>query len=169
MEIWKSIKHYENLYMVSNRGDVKALNYNNTGTEKLLKPYKTSTGYYKVTLSKDKTKKIIPVHRLVAEAFIPNPNSKQEINHIDGNKANNSETNLEWTTRSENTTHAIKSGLVTRHAQRPIKQKDIESNVVLKTYKSMCEAERLLGIRHEGISACVRGKKNDYAGYKWSY
>ena len=117
-EIWKDIEGYEGLYQVSTYGNIKSLpkvRRNGTGTyiqkERLLKPSNTSTGYKKVELCKDGKRKGFKVHRLVAIAFIPNPDNKPEVNHIDGNKINNNIDNLEWVTSSEKTIHAYETGL----------------------------------------------------------
>ena len=117
-EVWKDIEGYEGLYQVSTCGNVKSLpkvRRNGTGTyiqkERLLKPSNTSTGYKKVELCKDGKRKGFKVHRLVAIAFIPNPDNKPEVNHIDGNKINNNIDNLEWVTSSENSVHAYETGL----------------------------------------------------------
>ena len=117
-EVWKDVEGYEGLYQVSTCGNVKSLpkvRRNGTGTyiqkERLLKPSNTSTGYKKVELCKDGKRKGFKVHRLVAIAFIPNPDNKPEVNHIDGNKINNNIDNLEWVTSSENSIHAYETGL----------------------------------------------------------
>lgn len=119
MEEWKDIKGYEGLYMISSLGRVKSLqprggNRNGMprkGKEHILTPYISSTGYYKVSLVKNNKRSDKRIHRLLASAFIPNPNNKPNINHIDGNKLNNRIDNLEWCTQKENTIHAIETGL----------------------------------------------------------
>lgn len=118
MEEWKDIEGYEGLYQVSDQGNVKSLarKRNNskgsyTQKERILKQSNTTTGYKKVELVKNGQKKSLRVHRLVAQAFIPNPENKPEVNHIDGNKTNNFVSNLEWVTSSENTTHAYTAKL----------------------------------------------------------
>lgn len=98
-EIYKDIKGYEGLYQVSNLGNVKSLNYNKTGKEKTLIPHITGSGYLSISLGRKYRQYI---HRLVAEAFIPNPNNLETVNHKDENKQNNSVQNLEWMTNKEN-------------------------------------------------------------------
>lgn len=116
MEIWKSIPGFEEMYIISNYGNVKGLqrqkiaNINGSKTivcERSLKPYKggKNQGYLRVCLSKDNKKTIGVIHRLVAELFIPNTFNKPAVNHIDGNKYNNNVSNLEWVTNSENMQH----------------------------------------------------------------
>lgn len=115
-EIWKEIKDYPN-YEVSNFGRVRTLKYFSNVTKKyydrilVLKQKTSYCGYNHVGLSNKDGRKTKVVHKLVAKAFIPNPNNLREINHKDGNKQNNSVTNLEWCSRSDNIKHAYKMGL----------------------------------------------------------
>lgn len=100
MEIWKDIADYEGLYQVSNRGRVKSLPRNGTvKAKKILTLHKDSKGSYNVSLSKNGKRKIAYVHRLVAEAFLPNPDNLPQVFHIDGNPANNDVANLYWCTQ----------------------------------------------------------------------
>lgn len=119
-EIWKSVVGYEGLYEVSNLGRVKSVSkivkYRRWGAttekklnEKIIKP--SASLYYHVTLSNDRIKKDFLVHRLVAIAFLPNPESLPDLNHKDGNKLNPLLDNLEWVTKSENHKHAYRIGL----------------------------------------------------------
>lgn len=99
-EIWKNIKGYDGKYQVSNKGNVRSTNYNNTGKTKLLKLKLNRYGYYQVYLSKNNIKKGFMVGRLVAEAFIPNPQNKPKVLHI-GEVTNNNVENLMWAYESE--------------------------------------------------------------------
>ena len=110
IEIWKPVKGFEN-YEVSNLGQVKSLNYNRTKEAKILRLCKNKDGYLCVHLHKNGKGYAKKVHRLVTAAFIPNPEGKTEVNHIDGNKTNNRVENLEWATHSENMHHAWETGL----------------------------------------------------------
>lgn len=103
---FRFIEGYEGLYSVSDSGEVFSYRSN-----KLLSKTKTTTGYYKVELYKDGSKKSLKVHRLVAMAFIPKIEYKPFINHKDGNKLNNNVENLEWCTQKENVNHALTTGL----------------------------------------------------------
>ncbi|MBQ9488273.1 MAG: NUMOD4 motif-containing HNH endonuclease [Selenomonadaceae bacterium] len=108
-EIWRDVKDFEGIYQVSNLGRVKSF----YGKEpRILKPGEHWNGYLGVVLFKNDHRKTYSVHRLIAEAFIPNPENKSMVNHKDGNKQNNCLENLEWATRSENVLHAHKIGLV---------------------------------------------------------
>lgn len=100
-EEWRDIEGYEGLYQVSNKGNVKSLNYRRSGKEKKLRPEKLN-GYLLVCLSKDKKHKGFLVHRLVAKYFLENPDNLPVVNHKDENKENNSSENLEWCTQRYN-------------------------------------------------------------------
>lgn len=104
-EIWKSVSH---VHEVSNLGRIRNLNGN------VLKPWISTTGYYNVKFIIEGTRKNIKLHRLICEAFIPNPDNKPDVNHIDGNKLNNNAWNLEWCTHLENMQHASSNGLINR-------------------------------------------------------
>jgi len=118
-EVWKDIIGYSGYYLVSNFGRIKSIigwnGHKYIDINKILIPnvQKTKNNYkrLKITLTKNKSRKCYSVHRLVAEAFIPNPNEKPEINHIDSNPLNNNINNLEWCTHQENVIHSYKYGL----------------------------------------------------------
>lgn len=115
MEIWKDIEGYENLYQVSTYGRIKSLSHiNNLGRlrpECILGIRLSDRGYHSAVLYNNGKPKSFRVHQLVARAFIPNPNNKPHVNHLDGVKGNNLVENLEWVTISENAKHAFKTGL----------------------------------------------------------
>ena len=181
MEEWRNIKDYDGLYQVSNLGMVKSLNFNKTGVEKILKIGKKN-GYAYVTLYKKGTTRTFRIHRLVATTFIPNPDNKPDVNHIDGNKDNNSAINLEWVTKSENQLHAWKIGLnkiTEKHIQSAIRnskifhskkiaQYDKQGNFI-KEWVSIADAEKCLKIPNPNIVACCKGKRKTAGGYLWRY
>lgn len=107
-EIWKPVVGYEGLYEVSNFGRVKSLNCYNYKEPRIMKLGKRPDGYLSVGLSKNNTQKTKTVHRLVAEAFIPNPNNLEMVNHRDEDRTNNHVENLEWCTRAYNQLHSLK-------------------------------------------------------------
>ena len=115
-EIWVDIIGYVGKYQVSNKGNVRALAFNNGNKVRLLKPSKTGKDrkYLTVSLYNNGVRKHFKVHRLVAEAFLVNTDNKPQVNHINGNTFDNSLENLEWATNSENQLHAWKTGLQNR-------------------------------------------------------
>jgi len=111
MEIWKDVKGYEGIYQISNKGRIKKVN-----TDNILKPSLAGKGYFRIGLRKDKKPKYYYIHRLVAEAFIPNVDNKEFVNHKDLNKLNNNVDNLEWCTPKENNNyrgHQLKRNIST--------------------------------------------------------
>lgn len=132
MEVWKQIDGYEN-YEVSNLGRVRSLPKKTRKGIRVLKPIKQS--YLTVDLCKDGVVKKHLIHRIVAKEFISNPEMKQEVNHKDGNKHNNSIDNLEWVTRCENRKHAFDIGLQSAKGSKNSQSKLNESQV-LEIFKS---------------------------------
>lgn len=175
-ENWKDVVGYEGLYQVSDKGNVKSLKSN---SPKLLKQSPTNCGYMKVQLYQNGKGKMLYVHRLVAKAFLPNPQQKEEINHLDGNKANNVLSNLEWTSRSENQLHAINIGLresspmtgrygALNHNSKAIIQKDLNGNIIAK-WDSIASAARSISCSPSQISNCLCGRKKTAKGFLWEY
>lgn len=110
-EIWRKIEGFEK-YEVSNLGRVRSLDYKHTGEIKVLRPILNRYGYLRINLYKNSKLCSRSIHRLVAQAFILNPENKKQVNHIDANKQNNIVSNLEWCTNLENMQHARDMGLL---------------------------------------------------------
>lgn len=165
-EIWKDIKDYEGLYQVSNLGNVKSLNYKRTNTARLLKPYSNKKGYLVLRLQR----KIVQVHRLVAQAFIPNPLHLPEVNHKDENKVNNAVSNLEWCDNNYNINYGTRNKRASlsniNHPKHSKAVQCIETNIV---YLSAMEAERQTGINAKLIRRVCIGKRKTTGGYHWKY
>ena len=165
LEIWRDIKNYEGIYEVSNLGRIKSISRNGTIKEnRILKPNKVM-GYSQVGLQKYGTRKYKKIHRLVAEAFIPNPENKKEVNHKDGNKANNCVDNLEWVTTSENQLHSyykLKNNI------KSVIQLSL-NNEIIKEWESIAKVEQELKISNADICKCCKGKRKTAGGYKWRY
>lgn len=176
-EIWKDIDGYIGKYQVSNLGKVRSLPRNGTVRYKrILKIQTDRKGYNYVSFHKKKFK----VHRLVAEAFIPNPENKPQVNHIDGNKINNCVNNLEWATAQENIQHSLKTGLrdyrkikkALQYARlkniKPIIQYDLLGNFI-KRWESATEIQKCLGYKAQNIGACCLGKYKKSNGFIWRF
>ena len=159
-EQWRAVEGYPE-YEVSNLGRVK-------GHGKIMKPYKHRVTYKMVDLYKS-GKRVARgmVHRMVANAFIPNPDNKPEVNHIDGNPSNNRVDNLEWVTHYENHLHAHRTGLIPEKNRMKRTGKFTLDGVLLETYISMSEAARKNGIRYQDVQKMCSGIKKSYDGYTY--
>ena len=176
METWKAIAEYEGLYEVSDMGRVKSLKF---GNERILKPRKDAWGYLQVGLYKDGKSKNSKVHRLVAKAFIPNPQGLETVNHKDEDKTNNFASNLEWMsvkdnnnygTRNKRAGEAIsKANINNQMFSKKVQMFDKKTGELLSTFPSTCEAERVTGINQGNISKCCIGKRKSAGGYIWRY
>ena len=162
-EIWKPVLGYEGLYEVSNWGRVKSLNYNHSGKEKILKPVTYKSGYLYVVLSKNNKRKHFLIHRLVAEAFIPNTDNLPQVNHKDENPLNNVVSNLEWCTSSYN----INYGTRNEKISKKVLQYDLEGNFI-REWVSTRECGRN-GYNYSSVAACCRGKRKKYKGFIFKY
>ena len=169
MEHWKAISGYDGLYEVSDMGRVKSLNYNHTHKEKILRPVKGRKGYLQVSLYKDGQIKNWKVHRLVAEAFIPNPQCMETINHLDEVKTNNSASNLEWMSIKDNNNYGTHNKRVAESLSKQVKMFDKSTGELLASFPSTMEAKRVTGINNCNISQCCNGKRKSAGGYIWRY
>lgn len=179
IEIWKDIKGYEGLYQISNLGNLKSIK---KGNNKLIK-LQNNQRYYRNNLWKNCKYKTFSIHRLVAEAFIPNPNNFNIINHKDGNKLNNCVDNLEWCTQSHNVKESHRLGLQIQGVNgykfpkgnipwniKRINQYDLNGNFI-KTWDTIKSANVSLnnGKYTCNISLCLKGKTKTAYGYIWRY
>ena len=196
-EIWKDIYFlqdgieydYRNLYQVSNFGNIKSLNYNKTGKEKIMKLSKNTNGYLDIMLFKNKKHKIFRVHRLVAHMFLSETYfDGAEINHKDENKENNYVDNLEWCNRRENCNYGNRNKNISKNnyihniekekhpmygktyenspLSKKVSQFDLDGNLI-KIWNCIKEAEEKLKINN--ISACCRYKRKSAGGFIWRY
>lgn len=167
------------LYQISNLGNVKSLNYNHTGRPKLLSPKNHHTGYKFVMLCKDGRKTNKTVHVLVASAFLPNTAGKPCVNHIDGDKSNNTAGNLEWVTYKENTQHAIKTNLrrpaimegrtgTKNPLSVPVIQFSKDGRQIRK-WGCISDAARSIKCTPAQIINCCAGRHKTCHGYIWKY
>ena len=164
-EIWLPVVGYEGLYEVSNLGNVKSLKF---GKTRVLKPVFTSVGYLQVGLWKNRKRQMKQVHRLVAEAFIPNQKALPQVNHKDECKTNNAVSNLEWCTCKYNINHGTRNARVAAAKSKPVQQLSFDGSLIT-TWPSTHEAWRQTGVKQGNICSCCNGKLHSTGGYKWQY
>lgn len=173
-EIWKDIEGYEGLYQVSNLGRTKSLKRKFVKEEKILTYTKNKKGYLQVSLTKNGKTKTERVNRLVAKTFIPNPKNLPQVNHIDGNKLDNSIENLEWCDCKYNINEAWKIGLNKKrfgrenNRSRKVEQYDLNGNFI-RTWDTIKQAADKLKINTANIIACCQGKYKKSHGFIWRY
>ena len=170
-EVWKDIVGYEGLYQVSNLGRIKAIR---NDADKILTAQKKQSGYIGCSLSKNGVVKHYKVHRLVAEAFIPNIENKPQINHINGIKTDNNVYNLEWCTARENINHSFRAGLSKgrRDGENKLSKKVRQyslNGAFIKEWESAMQIQRELGFNNSAISACCLNKQKQSYGYIWRH
>lgn len=178
-EIWKPVAGFEN-YEVSNLGRIKSLNYNRTGKEKIMKPMKERNGYLRVELCRNGKIKNFLVHRLIATAFIKNPEGFEQVNHKDENKINNCVDNLEFCDCKYNINYGTHNErMIAAQRNHPSKSKAVEASrfsdfrTIKLRYSSTAEADRN-GYSSGNVSKCCRGcfnreGNNKYRGLYWRY
>lgn len=164
-EIWKNIFGYEGLYQISNHGRVKSLKF---GKEKILKSRKDKYGYHQVILSKEGKIKNHLIHRLVAYAFIDNPNNLPQVNHKDEDKTNNMVENLEYCDRIYNLNYGTHNERMAKAKSIPILQFTKQGEFI-KKWDSAIQVERVLGFNSCNIYMCCKGRRKSAHDYKWRY
>lgn len=162
LEEWRDAIGFEDFYEVSNYGNVRSKDSRN-----MLCGGLNSYGYKVFILSKNRMRYTCKGHRLVAMAFIPNPENKHDVNHKDGDKANNFVDNLEWVTRGENVTHARET-LSVDYSQKPVVQVTISGDVIA-IWASASIAGRILNIAPQMIGACCRYTAPTAGNFVWRY
>lgn len=162
VELWKDIEGFEGLYQVSNLGRIKSCFREGTKGG-IIKQFLIDR-YMKVHLYKGGESIFYFVHRLVAIAFIPNPDKKPQVNHINGNKYDNRAINLEWTTSQENIQHAIDTGL-----RQFKKVGQFKNGVLINEYINCLQASKQTGIPQPNIWYCLNGKHKSCGGFEWRY
>ena len=172
-EIWKDITGYDGVYQVSDMGRVKRLIGYRCRKERILKTFDNGNGYPFVVLCKDGVSKEYYVHRLVAEAFLPNPNNLPCVNHINEVKTDNRSENLEYCDHAYNNSYGnritrIAKSMTNGKLSKSILQYSLDGDFI-KEYPSANEVERQLGFSQGNISKCCLGKYKQMYGYKWHY
>lgn len=173
-EIWKPVIGYEGLYEVSNLGRVKGLERQGNWRDNILTQCMIGN-YVKVSLTVNGKSQNKLVHRLVAQAFIPNPENKPEVNHKDGNKLNNCLDNLEWVTKSENIKHAYRTGLITKEVtkSRTDKMHDAVKKRVMRddgvVFDSVADAAVSVKVSASMVSNMLHGRQNTAGGHVFKF
>ena len=171
--VFKAIKEFEGIYEISNNGKVLSIRRNIIKRNTISK-----RGYHMITLNKNGKTYSRYIHRLVAEAFLNNTNNKEQVNHIDGCKANNHIDNLEWCTDRENREHAVRSGLIdykrsakesAKVTSKPVLRICLHTRLVLSEYPSINEAARIYNTDSSTLTKVCKGKMKKCAGYVWEY
>lgn len=172
IEVWKDIEGYEGRYQVSNKGRVKSLPrklWNGEGwfdyEGKIFTPRLDNHKYPMVDLTTKGKTKIYRIHRLVAKAFIPNPNGYNVVNHIDCNTENNNVDNLEWCTHKHNTQHALKHGGLKNLMKRV---KVLETGEIYPSIHECARAMTEYNVDFRHVSACMKGKLKSHAGFHFA-
>lgn len=172
-EEWEEVEGYPG-YSVSTEGRVMSYRLKEP---KELAQQTTKCGYKYVRLSISKNKsKYSLIHRLVAKAFVPNPDNKPQVNHIDGDKSNNKASNLEWVSAKENTRHAYELGLrdnntLARNGKsnsKPVSQIDVKTGRVIATFPSVSEV-RHHGFDRAAVQRCCYVRKDTHKGFRWRF
>ena len=182
-EIWKDIEGYEGLYQVSNLGRVRSLGrtINRMTRWGTVKPYTISGRVLKILSASfdacyvhlfdiNGTSTNHTVHRLVAKAFIPNPNNLSDVNHKDENRKNNNVENLEWMSHVDNCNYGTRNDRSKVKRSKPVQQIDADGNIVAE-YPSVIDAWRATGIHRSQIHGCANNLSNykTAGGYRWKY
>lgn len=174
-EEWRPITGYEGLYEVSNYGNVRSVTRKVRCRGQGYRAIKSrprqiqqrGNGYLFVSLCKNGKHKMFSVHRLVADAFIPNPNKFPQVNHRDEDKTNNHVENLEWCTSVYNAWYGTAIARAANSESVPVNA--YKDGFLLATFRSAMEAERMTGINHTSISSCLHGKLKAAGGYEWKF
>ena len=191
IEIWKTAVYdgevYEGLYKVSNLGRILSLNYKNTGKAELMTPFEDTGGYFQVQFWKNGEYKMCKVHRLVAEAFLENPENKPQVNHKiegdEGKKINmvifnedgtidKEKSTIEWVTAKENSNYATRNERISKTSTNGKKSKRVLQftldGELIREWPSTAECGRN-GFNQGNIAACCRGVYESMYGFRWEY
>lgn len=165
-ELWLEVPGYETLYKVSNKGRIKSMTYN-----KILKQSFLNSGYARIILCKEGKIKAFSVHRLVAIAFIPNPDNYRYVNHKDENKLNNCVENLEWCSAIQNLKHSnvIETMLNASHKANEKTVLMFHKGKFIAEYESITKAAEAINTFQQHVTNCLYGKQKTTRGYSFKF
>lgn len=166
-EIWKDVEGYEGLYQVSNLGRIRSLDRVVIVKGKIMSPINRN-GYSRIRLNKDGKGQNFAIHRLVASAFLPNPENLPEVNHKNEIKSDNNVENLEWCSTKYNCNYGTKVKRQVEKISKGVLQISMDGEI-LAEFKSAAEVERILGFRNSRINECCNGKRKSAFGFKWEF
>lgn len=176
VEHWRAVKGFEGYYEVSDLGNVRSVDREvlcKNGTSKFLKGHIMTqsthykNGYKSVILTVGCKQKRLLIHRIVAQAFLPNPENLPEINHIDENKANNCLSNLEWCNHEYNNRYGTKRERLSKRRNKKVRQ--LKDGTLIALYESATIAAKAINGTQGGVSSCCRGDFPTYKGFTWEY
>ena len=176
-EMWKDIKGFEGQYQISSEGRVKSLarkiidkaGHTHTIKECFMKTTPDKDGYKIIGLRDGSgSQKKFRLHRLVCEAFHPNPDNKPQVNHIDEDKSNNKASNLEWSTAKENCNHGTRNARGAKANSKPVAQYALDGKLI-RIYESASEAGKQTGVDHRSIGGVALGKRKTAGNCIWKY
>ena len=172
-EEWRDVVGYEGLYQVSDQGRVKSLerkdSLGRTIKERILKPCDNGRGYLYISLSGGTVEhKRHYIHRLVGEAFVPNPLEVEDVNHKDENPSNNHASNLEWVTHKENCNFGTRNERIAKTNSKPVAQYT-KDGAFIKAWASAAEVKRQFGFNHSNIIQVAKGNRKTACGFIWRY
>lgn len=170
---WVDVEGFEGMYQINSEGELRSLRYRGSGRVHILKQT-TSRGYKVVNLTKEGKQRVYRVHRLVAKAFLPNPENKPEVDHIDGDRSNNCLSNLRWVSGLENcnnpkTRCKLGKQMIGKTGEKHQRSKPLECVETGEKYSSAIDAAKATGIEYSNIAACCRGTRSTAGGYHWKY
>lgn len=167
-EIYKDVLGYEGIDQVSNLGNVKRINYKRNKNDYILKQFYNVRGYYQIGLYINNKQKYYYVHRLIAQAFIPNPNNYPIINHINGIKSDNRINNLEWCTHTHNIRHAFSTGLnIAPIGDNHKRSKKIIDIVTGEIYHSALTLSLKLGINRGTLKSWLNNNRPNNSNFRY--
>lgn len=175
-EVWKDVVGYEGFYQVSNLGRVKSVDrlingryagHKTKAKGKLLKTFTNKTGYVRVALHINQRVNKFSVHRLVAMAFIPNPENKPQVNHIDETRNNNNVDNLEWATEKENSNYGTRPEKISKLKSKPVIS--VSEGGLMRWFKSATDAAKVLNVQNKNITKVLYGTRQHTGGYKFHF